>query len=148
MAGGKSEADTHLQLATALLPKDVNADAFIDRLYQWAATVTSSGNNMPLALPLRVTRTQEGFEMSMLRMRGTSPVSVADITASVEAVSGKGQVLFLRLFDTEGSDLVLAKRQSSAEARLKALSQALIDVATIMNSMPPAIKLAVVQSRN
>lgn len=62
-ADGKTEADTHLQLATALLPKDVDANAFIDRLYQWCATVTSSGNNMPLALPLRVTRTGEGFEV-------------------------------------------------------------------------------------
>ncbi len=46
--------------------RDVNADTFIGRLYQWAATVTSSGNNMPLALPLRVTRTQEGFEVCRL----------------------------------------------------------------------------------
>lgn len=46
--------------------RDVDADTFIGRLYQWAATVTSSGNNMPLALPLRVTRTQEGFEVCRL----------------------------------------------------------------------------------
>lgn len=148
--GAKTEADAHVQLATALLPKDVAVDTFIDRLYQWAATVTSSGRNLPLALPLRVSRLPQGrgFEMSFLRMRETSPVSVADITASVEDVAGKGQVLFLRLYDAEGTDLVVGDRHRDASARVQALSQALVDIPTVMNSMPPAIKLAVVQSRS
>lgn len=35
----------------------------------------------------------------------------------------QGQVLFLRLFDAEGSDLVIGQRESNPTARVKALSQ-------------------------
>ena len=35
--------------------------AFLTKMYQWAATLTSSGRNMPLALPLRTDRTDEGI---------------------------------------------------------------------------------------
>lgn len=96
--------------------------------------------------------------MSFLRMRETSPVSVADITASVEDVAGKvstssitvlrsmtgdvhapcqvpdpdvaesaphaqGQVLFVRLYDAAGTDLVVGDRHRNASARVQALSQ-------------------------
>lgn len=44
--------------------------------------------------------------------------------------------------------MVLPRQGGSAQAYLKALSTALIDVSKVVNSMPPAIKLAVVQSRN
>jgi len=36
-------------------------DAFLTKMYQWAATLTSSGRNMPLALPLRTDRTDDGI---------------------------------------------------------------------------------------
>jgi hypothetical protein len=46
--------------------RDVDVDTFSNKLYQWAATVTSSGRNMPLALPMRVSRSPQGrgFEAS------------------------------------------------------------------------------------
>ncbi len=43
--------------------------------------------------------------------------------------------------------MVLPKRGGGSEPYLKALAAALVDVSKIVNSMPPAIKLAVVQSR-
>ena len=36
----------HLQLATAKLPADVDSATFTEAIYQWAATLTSSGRNM------------------------------------------------------------------------------------------------------
>jgi hypothetical protein len=114
------------------LCRDVDVNVFSDKLYQWAATVTSSGRNMPLALPMRVNRSPQGrgfevnmtspqtadtlgthdpelggetdtgilmapcfgVQMSFLRMRETTPVSVADITATVEEVAGKVNPLY------------------------------------------------------
>ena len=111
-----------------------------------------------------------GVQMSFLRMRDTTPVSVADITATVEEVAGKvtslrapacmqpytcqlsrcvsavaashtlhmyspdavtdvtlppspqGQVLFIRLYDAEGSDLAVGQ-QKDAASRVQALSK-------------------------
>ncbi len=60
----------------------------------------------------------------------------------------QGNILYIRLTEAEGSDMVLPRQGGSAQAYLKALSTALIDVSKVVNSMPPAIKLAVVQSRN
>jgi hypothetical protein len=53
------------------LCRDVDVDVFSDKLYQWAATVTSSGRNMPLALPMRVNRSPQGrgFEVSKTSWR-------------------------------------------------------------------------------
>ena len=50
--------------ALTLMPperRNVDVGAFVTKLYQWAATLTSSGRNMPLALPLRTDRTADGI---------------------------------------------------------------------------------------
>ena len=36
-------------------------DAFLMKLYQWAGSLTSNGRNMPLALPLRIDKSANGF---------------------------------------------------------------------------------------
>lgn len=53
----------HLQLATAKLPTDTNVDAFVEQLYQWAATLTTNGRNLPFALPLRCDKLGSGFQV-------------------------------------------------------------------------------------
>ena len=60
----------------------------------------------------------------------------------------QGNILYIRLTEAEGSAMVLPRQRGTAQAYLKALSTALIDVSKVVNSMPPAIKLAVVQSRS
>lgn len=137
-----------LQLATAKLPKDVDVATFQSKLYQWANALTTNSTNLPLALPLRIDSVNKGFQMSMLRIRDDNrPTSVANITVTVEKEDA-GNILFVRLREGEGSDMVLPKRGTSGgTSYLKALAASLVDVSKIVNSMPPAIKLAVVQSR-
>ena len=38
---------------------------FVDSLYQWAATLTSSGQNMPFALPIKADKLDKGFQASV-----------------------------------------------------------------------------------
>ena len=40
--------------------RNVETDKFMTKMYQWAATLTSNGRNMPLALPLRTDQTDDG----------------------------------------------------------------------------------------
>lgn len=53
----------HIQLATAKLPADVDVDFFNTQMYQWAATLTQAGRNLPFALPQRVDRLPNGFQV-------------------------------------------------------------------------------------
>ena len=64
-AAAEAQVDTkeHLQLATARLPRGLNVLGFTDSLYQWAATLTSSGRNMPFALPIRADKLKNGFQV-------------------------------------------------------------------------------------
>lgn len=142
-AGGRSESDPHLQLATAKIPGDVDVDGFISKLYQWASSLTSNGRNMPLALPLRTDRSGDGFVMQLLRVTdfgGT--VSVGDIVVAVEPVKAVGNVLFVRFYEGIG-----AREIYKSDGDLDKLMAALVDVPMIVNTMPQAIKLAVIQSR-
>lgn len=96
----------------------------------------------------------------------------ARLQSPLSTPPAQGQVLFVRLYDAEGSDLAVGQHKDAA-SRVQALSQvsgplihshsltltlthtkfyfifqALVDIPTVVNSMPPAIRLAVVQSRN
>lgn len=66
ICAAEAQVDTkeHLQLATARLPKGVDVLGFSDSLYQWAATLTSSGRNMPFALPIRADKLKNGFQVN------------------------------------------------------------------------------------
>ena len=41
----------------------IDATRFGDSLYQWASSLTHSGQNMPFALPQKVDRTATGFKV-------------------------------------------------------------------------------------
>ena len=56
-------AAPHVQLATAALPADVDVPAFNRHLYQWAATLTTNGRNLPFALPLKADARPDGFQV-------------------------------------------------------------------------------------
>ena len=46
------------------------------KMYQWAATLTSSGRNMPLALPLRTDQTDDGVLVRSCTLDFAFPDSV------------------------------------------------------------------------
>ncbi|KAK9815433.1 hypothetical protein WJX72_003642 [[Myrmecia] bisecta] len=132
---------------TAKLPQNVDVDTFTGVLFQWANTLTTSGQNMPFALPIRTDKTGNGFQMSLLRMRDRDFVSVGDLVASVEQES-IGNVLYVRFFEGEGSGM---DRQTAASTdvreRLKINLSGLVDIPLIMDTMRAAIPKAVAQSR-
>ena len=102
-----------------VLNRGLDVTGFLNSLYQWAATLTSSGQNMPFALPIRADKVDQGFQvrqhspslpdiywfllqmpacslsfgtclqMSLLRIKDGTPMSVGDIVGSVESVEGK-----------------------------------------------------------
>jgi len=54
-----STADSFLGLSRGL-----DTTGFINSLYQWASTLTSSGQNMPFALPIKADKLDNGFQVS------------------------------------------------------------------------------------
>lgn len=123
----KDDADAvkTFQLGTARLPANVDEETVKDALYQWASTLTTDAN-LPFALPQRVDRTPEGFDMAFLMSDGASPgefAPVGAISASVEdAPDGDARVLMIRGFGNVMD---------------------LVDTPVVMNSMPGAIRRAV-----
>jgi hypothetical protein len=127
--GADDDDDGSIQLGTAKLPVGVNEDALCDGLYQWASTLTSSGQNLPFALSQRVDRTEDGFELTFLTSTpgaasGEELSAVGAIVASVEDAPGEnqGRVLMIRGYGN------VAK---------------CVDTPVVMNSMPAAIRRAV-----
>jgi hypothetical protein len=120
--------DGSIQLGTAKLPVGVNERALCDGLYQWASTLTSSGQNLPFALSQRVDRTEDGFELTFLTSTPGAAAgelsAVGAIVASVEDAPGEkqGRVLMIRGYGN------VAK---------------CVDTPVVMNSMPAAIRRAV-----
>ncbi|KAK9868655.1 hypothetical protein WJX84_003925 [Apatococcus fuscideae] len=145
---GKTGNDAHLQLATARLPSNVDVDEFKRTLYNWAATLTTSGRNMPFSLPIKTTHTKDGFEMSLLRIFDGEARSVGDINVTVEEESGKGNILFARFYEGDGSFIDKGRNvPSDPMQRVQAASSGLVDVPIIMQTMRDAIKRAVVRAR-
>ncbi|KAK9827402.1 hypothetical protein WJX81_008293 [Elliptochloris bilobata] len=124
-------------LATAKLPGQCDAGLFSSSLYQWVATVTHSGQNMPFALPFRTDPLPNGFQLSLLRIdAGGRPVSVGDLRAEVEPEPGAGEddrVLFVRFYEGEASfmDRERPPQFASERERLKAALAGLVDVPTV-----------------
>ena len=94
------------------------------------------------------------LQISLLRIASDGAVrSVADLSATVEEVAGTGDVLMVRLFEgeaAEGLGLVGPRASlagASEQQRLQSLLNALVDVPVIMQTMPGAIKRAVMVSR-
>eukprot|EP00238_Polyblepharides_amylifera_P004425 CAMPEP_0196575114 /NCGR_PEP_ID=MMETSP1081-20130531/4670_1 /TAXON_ID=36882 /ORGANISM="Pyramimonas amylifera, Strain CCMP720" /LENGTH=98 /DNA_ID=CAMNT_0041893317 /DNA_START=333 /DNA_END=629 /DNA_ORIENTATION=- len=98
-------------------------------MYQWAATLTSSGQNMPFALPQQVDRTPNGFKMSFLQSNDENGFeSVGDIVAELEELAGGQSALLIKGYGD----------------RLKFL----VDLPLVMQTMPGAIKLAIDACKN
>jgi hypothetical protein len=91
------------------------------------------------------------LQISLLRVADRGSVrSVADVVGRVEADGSAGNVFVVRLFEAEGSPMILSKEMqasSDTQRRLKMLLAACVDVPTIMQTMPNAIRNAVVMSR-
>ena len=47
-----------------VLRRGLDVSGFLNSLYQWAATLTSSGQNMPFALPIKTDKVDQGFQVS------------------------------------------------------------------------------------
>lgn len=115
------------QLGTAVLPKNrFDESVFVNALFQWANGLTTSGQNLPFALPQRVDSLEFGFSMAFLQSDpkgepGTF-VSVGEIVAVVEDVENGGRALIIR---------------GTGKAAQKGM---LVDVPMVMNTMLPAIK--------
>lgn len=125
------EGAESVQLGTAKLPADINVETFSSSLFQWATTLTTSGQNMPFVLPQKVDKTETGFEMDFLKSNPNDPgsfVSVGTIEAKVEEIDDGSKILFLRGY----GDVRVPKK--------------LVDVPIVMQTMPNAIKRAITVS--
>ena len=81
------------------------------------------------------------LQISLLRVVGPGEFSsVADLVASVEAVPGSGDVLFVRLHEGPASELLLSEsaRTSGDAKRLESLLSGLVDVPLILQVRPSA----------
>ena len=110
------------------IPKDIDVDVFSSTMFQWATTLTTSGQNMPFVLPQKVDKTKTGFEMDFLKSNPKDPgsfVSVGTIEAKVEEIEDGAKILFLRGY----GDVRIPKK--------------LVDVPIVMQTMPNAIKRAI-----
>ena len=149
------DPSSSLQLATAKLPAMADKALFARTLFNWSASITQNGRNMPLSLPLRVDRNDAadelaGVTMSLLRVlgeAGSAPVSVADLVLSIEEdPSAANGVLMVRLFEGEGAAAARApgaKVPSEARESIeKVLLPSLPDVDVIMTTMKNAIGVA------
>ena len=47
-----------------VLSRGLDTTGFTNSLYQWASTLTSSGQNMPFALPIKADKLDNGFQVS------------------------------------------------------------------------------------
>lgn len=64
----------------------VRIDAFKEGMYQWAATMTSSGKNPMFSLPLAADKTQDGFDLTFMEMYDSQVCRKARISCTVEPV--------------------------------------------------------------
>jgi len=130
-AASNLEGADSVQLGTAKLPKGIDVAVFSATMFQWATTLTTSGQNMPFVLPQKVDKTETGFEMDFLKSNPNDPgsfVSVGTIEAKVEDIEDGSKILFLRGY----GDVRVPKK--------------LVDVPIVMQTMPNAIKRAITVS--
>ena len=128
----RASSDSSAQLGTAKLPPTVDEAVFVRSMFQWANGLTTSGQNLPFALPQRVDALETGFSMAFLQSDPNGEpgtfISVGEIVASVENVDGGARALIVR---------------GTGKAAEKGV---LVDVPLVMNTMVPAIKNAIAMS--
>eukprot|EP00892_Ulva_mutabilis_P003540 jgi/Ulvmu1/1558/UM110_0021.1 len=137
-SGVINQADS-IQLGTAKLPSAVPKESFSDGMYQWASTLTSSGQNMPFALPLKADKLPSGFAISFLRVVNGVISIIAKVECVVEDV-GEDSVFFARF--KAGEDPFPDGRvpPGDSQKRLEVLLDTVVDVPIIMNTMAKAIR--------
>lgn len=76
------------------------------------------------------------LQIALLRVAdGGAVLSVADLVATVEAVAGAGDVLFVRLYEGRGAqELGMGGGAATPEARLKTMLPGLVDIPIIMEA--------------
>jgi hypothetical protein len=117
-------------------------EAFSAAIFQWASTLTTSAANYPFSLPLKVDKLGNGFTLSLMRAGAAGVGSAGDLHATVEEVDGQGNVLFVRFY--EGSMSFAGRTPpTDPQRRLDVALESLVDVTTIMQSMPAAIRSSV-----
>lgn len=137
-----AQSKVGLQLATAKLPTSSDSTIFAAALYQWAATLTTNGRNLPFALPLKVDKVNaDSFSIGLLRVTKDGIAAVGEITTAIEGQANGDRVLFVRLYEGPASRLVTGEAAGSTKG-LKMLLDALVDIPVIMNTMPMAIRNA------
>jgi hypothetical protein len=114
------------QLGTAKLPSSVDVNVFEDAMFQWATTLTTSGQNLPFVLPQRVDRIGGGFSMEFLMSDDATGAfeAIASIRTAVEDIEGGDGA---RAFIITGYGRIMD----------------LVDTPVVMGSMPNAIRAAV-----
>lgn len=148
-SAARSDTEPSVQLATAKLPPAINLATFYDVLYQWASTLTQSGGNLPFILPLKADKIPSGFQISLLkRIPDVGFDSAGDIVATVEDVPGQGNILFIRFYEGPASSTDRRVPPSAdVGERLDATIKALPDVDVIVQTMPAAIRKAVLAAK-
>ncbi|XRA96795.1 hypothetical protein NFJ02_02g73120 [Pycnococcus provasolii] len=130
-----------IQLGSAKIPADVDANKVIDGVYAWTSGVTTDGANLPLALPLKVDRISESsMKLSFITKAPSANEfgSAADVDVTVEQTDAGENYLVLRF--EKG---IFCPPEMTTEAALEAC----IDCKTLMSSMPTVIKKAVANAR-
>mmetsp|Transcript_23713 Transcript_23713/g.28611 ORF Transcript_23713/g.28611 Transcript_23713/m.28611 type:complete len:216 (-) Transcript_23713:477-1124(-) len=119
-----------VQLGSAKLPADVDNEKFLNAMFQWATTLTTSGQNMPFVMTQKVDRVDGGFQIAFLSdlTGGDQFESVGEIVGTLEAISG-GQYAFI----IRGTGQVAGNQ--------------VLDVPLVMQSMAQAIRTAVAAAR-
>ncbi|KAF5838294.1 hypothetical protein DUNSADRAFT_3090 [Dunaliella salina] len=138
------DVEPYVQLATAKIPANVDGAAFNKAMYNWASTLVQSGANYPFVTSLLCDRIPTGLKISL--MANITPkelASAGEIEATLEPVPEQGQVLFVRFYEGPASTQARNERApKDPKERLEAVIASLVDVPTIMQTMPNAIRKA------
>ncbi|KXZ56952.1 hypothetical protein GPECTOR_1g859 [Gonium pectorale] len=134
---------------TVSICSDINQPAFAEYIYQWAATLTQSGANFPFILPVKADKYDDGFKISLLKkMPAGNFDSAGEIQGTIEDIPGKGSVFMIRFF--EGPAGLVDRRTApptDPQQRLSVVIDSLVDVETIMNTLPSALRNGVAKCR-
>lgn len=118
-------------------------------MYQWSSTLTQSGANYPFILPVKADKYDSGFKLSLLKKSAAGNFdSAGEIQGTVEEAPGKGSVFMIRFF--EGPTGLVDRRTaapSDPQERVEVVLQSLVDVDTIMQTMPLALRQGVAAAK-
>mmetsp|Transcript_33585 Transcript_33585/g.106832 ORF Transcript_33585/g.106832 Transcript_33585/m.106832 type:complete len:163 (+) Transcript_33585:194-682(+) len=115
----RASSDSSDFIGRARIPAAVDMQKFQSNMFQWATSLTVSGQNMPFSLPLKVDRSTDGFTIGLMRVNDGKIETVCEIVAR-----------------QEGEFFMIYEETESKEE--------FIDIPMIMGGMQTAIKKNVV----